>query len=171
MPKVVHSSLQIPYRLNHCCLFIKLIIFLKLWCIFHINERTPSWFGIGTLATHNCSMRAWNKWIYFFMFSFSFNVCNLYFQYFFVMTFWHSNNLLIHSMYHLLFDTWLNMWNKILFKKLLIIARDLMSLSSQLFPLPMLVVRNAWVLIVIWIVVEETNLIYILLIIDQTFSF
>ncbi len=46
-----------------------------------------------------------------------------------------------------------------------------MSLSSQLFPLPMLVARNAWVLIVIWIVVKETNLIYIPLIIDQTFSF
>jgi hypothetical protein len=58
-----------------------------------------------------------------------------------------------------------------LFKILLIIARDLMSLSPQLFPLPMLVARNVGVLIIIWIVVEETNLIYIPLIIDQTVSF
>jgi hypothetical protein len=46
-----------------------------------------------------------------------------------------------------------------------------MFLSPQLFPLPTLMARNVGVLIVIWIVVEETNLIYIPLIINQTFSF
>jgi hypothetical protein len=101
----------------------------------------------SVLSSINCLMRAQNTRMCFVMFSFSliFNVCTLFLRCIFITTFWDSNNL-VNSV-----QAWcdVDVGDEILLStKLFIIARDSVSLSSQL--LTLLALIAVWLPGAIW---------------------